>query len=268
MLHKTGIYRIAFLNSKKTYIGSSVNIGKRRREHLSGLRNNRHYNKHLQNAYNLYGEDNMTFEVIVLCEQEHLLVFEEQKIKEYDSYFKGYNLVENPTKTNFGLKHTETSREKMSLSAKARGRCCGKLSKKQVLEIRQKFFDGERITNLAKEYGIHRKTTREILHLRTYMDIKNEIVGYEEMIREKEENFKKGIRNHSKGWKHTDEFKEKLRKVASKPKTGIRKFTKEQIIDIRERKKSETYKQIAKDYNVSQGTIVRIVKRQTYADVR
>lgn len=268
MSKQTGIYTISFLDSENVYVGSSINIGKRKREHLSCLRNNKHYNNHLQNAYNLYGESNMVFKIIVLCEQEQLLVIEEQKIKEYDSYFNGYNMVEKPTKTNFGLKYTEDSKKKMSSSAKARGRVNGKLSKKQVLEIRQKFFDGERITNLAKEYGIHRKTMREMLHLRTYVDIKNEIAGYEEMIKEKEENFKKGIRNHSKGWKHTDEFKEKFRKAVSKPKPETRMFSKEQILEIRERKKKETYKQIAKDYKVSQGTIVRIVKRQTYSDIQ
>jgi group I intron endonuclease len=268
MSGKIGIYKISFLDSKNVYIGSSINIGRRKSVHLCCLRNNKHYNKHLQNAYNLYGENNMTFEIVVLCEQEQLLVFEEQKIKEHNSYLKGYNMVEKPTKTNFGFKHTEDNKEKMSSSAKARGRVNGKLSKKQVLEIRQKFFDGERITNLAKEYGIHRKTMREILHLRTYVDIKNEIAGYEEMIKEKEENFKKGIRSHSKGWKHTDEFKEKFRKAVSKPKTQIRMFSKEQILEIRERKKNETYKQIAKDFSVSQGTIVRIVKRQTYSEIQ
>ena len=49
-----GIYLIKNNISKKEYIGQSINIEKRWKDHKKDLRNNIHKNQHLQNAYNKY----------------------------------------------------------------------------------------------------------------------------------------------------------------------------------------------------------------------
>ena len=53
--------------------------------------------------------------------------------------------------------------------------------------------------------------------------------------------------------------------VSHLPVGRPRKFTKEQVLDIRSRKLS--YKNNAKKYNVTPRTIAQIVKRETYKDV-
>ena len=46
------------------YIGQTINYAQRKSKHLSSLRLNNHCNKHLQNAYNKYGEQNFSFSII------------------------------------------------------------------------------------------------------------------------------------------------------------------------------------------------------------
>ena len=52
-----GIYKFTCLEDGKIYIGSSIELHTRKRNHLTDLRNGNHINHHFQNAYNKYGED-------------------------------------------------------------------------------------------------------------------------------------------------------------------------------------------------------------------
>lgn len=58
----------------KGYIGITKNFNHRKIAHLSYLKNNKHYNTHLQNAYNKYG--NLQFKVIVITTYEHACYLE------------------------------------------------------------------------------------------------------------------------------------------------------------------------------------------------
>jgi hypothetical protein len=97
---KTGIYCIRNLKNNKLYVGSSKSsIGSRKRRHLLNLKNNTHYNEHLQNAWNFYGEENFSFEVLFLCKSDECSRYEAEFIKLYSSNIRkyGYNIanVEN-----------------------------------------------------------------------------------------------------------------------------------------------------------------------------
>ena len=74
----TGIYLIYNTVNNKSYIGSAVNIykrifGKSSISHLKTLSENKHHNQHLQNAYNKYGADAFTFDVLEVCDKEKLI---------------------------------------------------------------------------------------------------------------------------------------------------------------------------------------------------
>jgi len=58
------IYKIRNLVNEKFYVGSTVNMKVRFREHRKQLRGNRHHSKHLQAAWNKYGEEKFIFEVV------------------------------------------------------------------------------------------------------------------------------------------------------------------------------------------------------------
>lgn len=83
-----GIYIIKNNVNNKCYIGKSIDIEHRFKKHLSELRKNNHFNKHLQNAYNKYGEANFEFNLLQECEINKL---DEQEIYWIDYYKKHYN---------------------------------------------------------------------------------------------------------------------------------------------------------------------------------
>lgn len=60
-----GIYKIITLHNNKYYIGSSIDIEKRWRDHLSKMRMQKHANTYLQNVYNKYGESDFAFVVLL-----------------------------------------------------------------------------------------------------------------------------------------------------------------------------------------------------------
>ena len=78
-MNKPGIYKIENLINGKIYIGSaSINFIIRWNSHKNELKNNKHPNIHLQNAWNLYGEENFVFEVI-----EEVPILENESKKDF-----------------------------------------------------------------------------------------------------------------------------------------------------------------------------------------
>ena len=96
-----GIYLIQNKETGKFYIGSSVNVKNRLRQHKQMLNTNNHKNSRLQEDYNIYGSK--AFKVKVLCRCSELeLLFKEQALysllkKHYPTYHPG-NDVSNPNK--------------------------------------------------------------------------------------------------------------------------------------------------------------------------
>ena len=67
---KSGIYQIRNFINGKIYIGSAVNLYRRKYEHLYDLSSSTHHNIHLQRAFDKYGEQNFVFEIIEFCEPD------------------------------------------------------------------------------------------------------------------------------------------------------------------------------------------------------
>jgi group I intron endonuclease len=107
-LNCSGIYQIKNKKNNKVYIGSAVSLGQRFSVHTHCLRNDKHHNRHLQNAWNKYGEDSFLFEVLEKVEDKEKLVEREQHwidIREPE-----YNL--SPTAgSTLGVKYSEEARK-------------------------------------------------------------------------------------------------------------------------------------------------------------
>lgn len=73
-----GIYKIVNKVDGKFYIGSSVDLNKRKSTHKYELRSRRHHNEYLQNAFNKYGEENFSFEIVEVVEDKGMLIEREQ----------------------------------------------------------------------------------------------------------------------------------------------------------------------------------------------
>lgn len=113
------IYKITNLVNNKVYIGLSNNIKKRYSRHKNDLKNNKHSNSHLQNAYNKYGKENFIFEILDCFDSVHdVNEAEIEYIRIYNSNDRsfGYNIQEggsfSPT--------LEETKLKMSKSLKGR----------------------------------------------------------------------------------------------------------------------------------------------------
>lgn len=120
------IYKITNLISKKLYIGSAVYFAQRRGEHLSKLRRQIHPNKHLQNSFNKYREENFKFEIVEHSDKEHLIEREQFWIDILNPEYNHLRIA----RSSMGFKHSEETKKRLSEGMKGHKRCVGrKLSK-------------------------------------------------------------------------------------------------------------------------------------------
>ena len=122
-LYKTsGIYEIRNVVNNKRYIGQSQNMYVRISKHRICLRSNSHSNKHLQSAWNQYGENSFKCSVLEYCSNEQLNEKELFWINHFNSNNRdyGYNIRLNPF-DNRGLKWTDEQRVKMMKHINAKG---------------------------------------------------------------------------------------------------------------------------------------------------
>lgn len=114
-----GIYCITNKINGKKYIGQTYDLKNRWMHHRSDLRGSRHCNKHLQYAWNKYGEENFEFSELEKCPLEKL---DEREIfwinynNSQDSNY-GYNLADGGLGCR-GYRHTEEEIAKMRMIQK------------------------------------------------------------------------------------------------------------------------------------------------------
>jgi len=92
------IYKIINVVNNKFYVGSAVNYEKRKARHLWRLRRGDHANKHLQAAWNLYGEKAFLFAVVQeVAETADLLAAENVWLFEHVGKEYCYNIATDAT---------------------------------------------------------------------------------------------------------------------------------------------------------------------------
>lgn len=153
-----GIYVIWNYTTSKAYVGSSVNIDARLIAHRSSMRGNRHYNDHLQFAYNKYGEPSFSYNVLEVCNPEDRIVREQFWVNEYNSSDEryGYNILKDVRETRSGCKNSEEVKRKISESLKKRWRENPHIMKERSLKMKGKAPPIERslagVAKRAKEF--------------------------------------------------------------------------------------------------------------------
>jgi len=114
------IYMIKNDINNKVYIGQTTkSLYNRKRDHLSRLRNGKHFNSHLQNSFNKYKESSFCFSVLHKCNISDLDKFEILYINLYNSLKEsiGYNKDSGGTKNKI---ISESTRIKLSVAGKGR----------------------------------------------------------------------------------------------------------------------------------------------------
>ena len=145
-----GIYKITNTETQKIYIGSTVNLKKRRKQHFTDLRSNNHSNEHLQRSFNKYGESCFIFEILEECvdfSMKELKDKEQEYLDSIDNWENCYNIEKSvaffrplpPTKEktrekfsamrkgelnpNFGNRFSEEAKQKLAEDSKVSGSC-------------------------------------------------------------------------------------------------------------------------------------------------
>ena len=194
-----GIYKIVNKINNKIYIGQSINIIRRFKQHKSDAVSKFKYP--LYNAFRKYGLNNFEFIIIEeVISVQNLDLREQYWLDHYKSYLPdfGYNIITIAGSTK-GYKHSNKTREKISLANKGKPSCMK--GKKHTEETKRKIAE----SNKGKT---NTKKTREKMSLA-----------------------KKGNIPWNKGKKLT---KEHIQKLSLRKKGKKRKpFTKETIENIR-----------------------------------
>jgi group I intron endonuclease len=185
---QTGIYQIRNLVNNRLYIGSAASklgLEGRWRGHRNALRKDSHGNRHLQHAWNKYGEDIFVFEILEECEpmlcigreQHHLdtVLFASYNDKRFHQL--GYNICRvagnslgvkrsedtkiKLSKAHQGKRHSSETKIKMSKTQLGK-RPNTKLTKSNVSEIRILLKHGITQGVIAQKFNINQCTVSDI----------------------------------------------------------------------------------------------------------
>jgi len=144
-----GIYKITNLINNKSYIGKSLDIEHRFREHKAGIRSN----IHLQNSIKKYGIENFDFSIIEECDRDECSLRERYWIEFYDSFRSGYNSttggenepgwhLSEDSKDKLRVKKSEETKRKMSESL---------IGNTRMKDFCSTAYGHEKISNSARE---------------------------------------------------------------------------------------------------------------------
>ena len=110
---QSGVYKIVNIIDGKQYIGSSIDIASRLTRHRGNLNTNKHENLKLQRAWNKHNKDSFVFEVLLYCDPENCLWYEQMFL---DYFQPEYNIALDAKAPMLGRTHSVASRYKMSQS--------------------------------------------------------------------------------------------------------------------------------------------------------
>lgn len=152
-----GVYAIKS-NCGKLYIGSAVQVKTRFMSHRKALQDNRHDNNRLQNYYNKYGPESLTFETLAVCPKDSLINVEQYYIDKLEPFFNICRIAGATygLKPWLGRKHTEETKKRIKETNISTG------LKKKVLRW-QKRSEKIRARMLGNKYWLGKKHKPETI---------------------------------------------------------------------------------------------------------
>lgn len=121
-IKKSGVYKIKHLRSGRVYIGSSVNIPNRIRQHIKNLNSGTHCNSFLQRCWTKSNGVGFIIGVLEFIDDKDSLTFREQFY--LDKYHVGNKEICFNIKTiaysSLGFKFSDESKLKMSIAKKGK----------------------------------------------------------------------------------------------------------------------------------------------------
>lgn len=246
----SGIYALVNKRNGKKYIGRSVNLHKREMTHLWLLKNNRHFNVHLQRAWN--NGDRFDFVILEECTEDKCNDREIYWIDKLNTMKVGYNLCEGGNTTT-GYHFSEETKRKISSKNK------GKKTSTETIEKRIKSLKAH-MENDPDFAMSHKEKLRQIAIDRNF--------GHWNEGTHHTEAEKRNLSEKLKGRFVSDEHKKKLKELYSGEKSLTAKLSRSDVIEIRYRYlNGERQIDICKDYPVGPQTIYDIVRNRRWKSV-
>lgn len=226
-----GIYKVTNKINGKVYIGQSVDIGRRWRQHMTA-KDDIYFHKAIQK----YGVENFEWEVIEQCKKKDLDAREIYWIEYYDSFNKGYNCTKggegnsgegSPNwkggisydlehKKEYGKQYYQVNKEEL----KEYGKQWYEVNKEKMKEYRE--ANKEKIKQQMKEYY---EVNKE--------ELKEKQKEYDKVNKEKKKEYreanKKKIKEKKKEYYETnkDKIKEKAKEYYEENKEKAKEKVKE-----------------------------------------
>jgi len=186
----SGVYCIKNLKNNKIYIGSSIDIVDRWRQHKREFRKNIHSNKYLQYSWNKHGNSSFEFSIIEECNENETLEREQYYLDLYESYNrnKGYNISKSSSAPMMGRKHSKETLIKLSEGVRSRDSSVwvrgedkfnAKFKDKDIIIIKRMIYEGNRIIDIANLYNVEPNTITQIKTGERWSHIKTE---YDDLI--------------------------------------------------------------------------------------
>lgn len=225
-----GIYKVTNKINGKVYIGQSVDIGRRWREHMNA-KDDIYFHKAIQK----YGVENFEWEVIEQCKKKDLDEREIYWIEYYDSFNKGYNCTKGGDGMRAGVNAGERNpswKGGISLDPEY-GKQWYEANKEKMKEYYE--TNKEELKKKQKEYYETNKEKRKEYH-RQYRE------ANKEKAKEYRETNKEKIKQQIKEWNEVN--KEKVKEKQKEYYQAYKEQVKEKQKEYREANKEKI-----KEYN-------------------
>jgi len=171
-----GVYKLIF-SSKKYYVGSSKDITRRLAEHEKNLKNKKHINRHLQNAFNKYGV--YCIEIVELESIEQAIQLEQYYLNaDFENLYNiskgaegGDNLTAHPDREKIIEKMSITMRrryenmteeEKRAISARSSGKNNPMYGKSHTERVKSKLSEFHKGNKYASGFTVSEERRRQL----------------------------------------------------------------------------------------------------------
>lgn len=201
---KSGIYCAIHRDSLRCYVGSSVDMGRRRRTHILDAKKGSLNCFH--KALRKFGEDAFDFEVLEYCDKYSLVEREAFWIKFLNSAsIKGFNTDKNPNSNyDYGASYSDATRQRLREAATGR---------KVPQEVRDKISASMKGRKKAPEHV--QKVQEALINRAIALGNRNEnptpkrdkSLPYKKVLTEQH---KESLRKVNLGRKHSEETKKKI----------------------------------------------------------